>query len=166
MSSLFMRYAIADAGDVQYITSAQKMPHIRDYISEIGYDDIVNSITRPDEAFLIGTDVDENRVAYAYLRGIGSSNRCIELRQIAVTHTAGGVGRMFLELLMSEAFEQHNAHRFWLDVFPQNARARHVYQTCGFTEEGTLRDLYFVDGKFQSSIIMSILSDEYKALDK
>ncbi|MCG8359477.1 MAG: GNAT family N-acetyltransferase, partial [Kiloniellales bacterium] len=65
-------------------------------------------------------------------------------------------------IVMERVFEGLGAHRLWLDVFPDNARARHVYRSMGFAEEGTLRDaLRFGDG-YASLVIMSMLAPEYR----
>ena len=54
------------------------------------------------------------------------------------------------------------AHRRWLDVKPFNDRARALYRSEGFVEEGLLRDaLREPDGSFQDLVIMSILRPEW-----
>jgi RimJ/RimL family protein N-acetyltransferase len=37
---------------------------------------------------------------------------------------------------MARAFDGFAAHRLWLDVYCDNARARRAYQALGFVEEG------------------------------
>ncbi len=161
MPLLHLKYA--DANDIHYIISTQTLPHVREYISAISQDDIVAGINSSDETYLIGIDTNGNNVAYAHLCGLSLQNQSIELRQLAVSSASGGYGRSFIQLLISEALDKHHANRFWLDVFPQNSRARHVYQQAGFVEEGTLRDHYLWSGRFQSAVIMSILAREYTA---
>ncbi|WP_368665798.1 GNAT family N-acetyltransferase [Paenibacillus odorifer] len=48
-----------------------------------------------------------------------------------------------------------------MDVRDHNHRARHVYESCGFTLEGTLLDCIKVEGHFESLHIMSILRHGY-----
>ena len=55
------------------------------------------------------------------------------------------------------------AHRFWLDVFVSNERARHLYASLGFQADGVLREAVKRDGAFHSLILMSILKREYDA---
>ncbi|MEK4159087.1 MULTISPECIES: GNAT family N-acetyltransferase [Paenibacillus] len=63
---------------------------------------------------------------------------------------------------MSDWIFQHTeTYRLWLDVRDHNHRARHVYESCGFTLEGTLRDCIKVEGHFESLHIMSILRHGY-----
>jgi hypothetical protein len=58
-------------------------------------------------------------------------------------------------------FDQWQAHRLWLDVFDDNHRARHVYASEGFIEEGALRECVSVEGRFKSLVVMSFLAQEY-----
>ena len=72
-----------------------------------------------------------------------------------------GYGQRALRILIKKAFEKYNAHRFCLDVFEHNQRARHVYQSVGFNEEGILRDAVKKEDRYFSLVIMSMLENEY-----
>jgi RimJ/RimL family protein N-acetyltransferase len=60
------------------------------------------------------------------------------------------------------AFEEHQAHRLWLDVKAFNARARHLYASEGFVEEGVLRECLRGESRFDSLVILSMLASEYR----
>jgi RimJ/RimL family protein N-acetyltransferase len=62
---------------------------------------------------------------------------------------------------MDRVFRHHGAHRLWLDVFVTNTRARRLYASLGFREEGLLRDAILRDGEFHSQVLMSLLEHEY-----
>ena len=62
---------------------------------------------------------------------------------------------------MSDAFEEHGAHRLWLDVKPHNERARALYRSEGFVEEGVLRDALLTGDRFESLLVMSLLRPEW-----
>jgi diamine N-acetyltransferase len=50
----------------------------------------------------------------------------------------------------------------WLDVFTHNERARHVYRSVGFTEDGLLRQAYrLADGTRVDRVLMSVLRAEW-----
>ena len=53
-----------------------------------------------------------------------------------MTEKGRGHGRAALRLAIELAFEEHGAHRLWLDVKPHNERARALYRSAGFVEEG------------------------------
>jgi diamine N-acetyltransferase len=63
--------------------------------------------------------------------------------------------------VMAQAFEEHDAHRLWLDVKPHNDRALALYRSAGFVEEGLLRDALYYGERFESLIVMSILRPEW-----
>jgi RimJ/RimL family protein N-acetyltransferase len=102
-------------------------------------------------------------IGHVILRGIESLNRSVELMRIVVSEPGKGLGRMVLEAVLSKAFDELSAHRLWLDVFEHNARARHVYRSVGFVEEGVLRECVKQPERYASLVVMSILEDEYRA---
>ena len=64
---------------------------------------------------------------------------------------------------MAWSFAQPKTHRFWLDVFLHNERARHVYRKVGLREDGVLREAYMMpDGTRRSQALMSILRAEWE----
>ncbi len=166
---LTLRYA--DVNDFTYIAQTQRDPSILDYVSASTKEEFITAINDPDQAYLLAVrpeNVPENvreniPVGFAYLRRLKRPERSIELCRLAISERNKGYGSQFLKLIMTEAFGPLDANRLWLDVFPENDRARQVYQKCGMVEEGTLRDVYFWKGEFRSTIIMSILAREYQA---
>ena len=56
------------------------------------------------------------------------------------------------------------ARRYELNVFSYNDRALHVYEKLGFKREGVQRDAFYYDHEYHSSILMSILEDEFRTL--
>lgn len=157
---LSLRYA--ESSDIAFIAETQRHPEIREFVLAASDQDITASLNNPDEAFLIALRDDAVPVGFAYLRQISRPERSIELFRLAVSERNKGHGSVFIKLIIAEAFGPMNANRFWLDVFPQNTRARQVYKNCGFVEEGLLHEVYFRDGAFQSTIVMSILTSEYE----
>lgn len=63
-----------------------------------------------------------------------------------------------------------NLHRIWVTIPEKNTRAISVYQSLGFTLEGTLRHALWdeANAKYQDQVVMGTLVDEYdpvRALD-
>jgi RimJ/RimL family protein N-acetyltransferase len=73
-----------------------------------------------------------------------------------------GLGRRILGEIQRIAFEELGAHRLFLDVFDDNARARHLYESMGFVIEGAMRDATSRDGAWHDLLLMSMLEDEYR----
>lgn len=103
------------------------------------------------------------RAGYVILRGLASINRSVELKRIVIAEPGRGVGRQVLRAIMHKAFGELSAHRLWLDVYDDNHRARHVYRSLGFIEEGTLRECIQCEGRYRSLVVMSMLESEYRA---
>ena len=66
-------------------------------------------------------------------------------------------------LLKKVAFEDLGAHRFWLDVRTSNTRAKGLYDSEGFVEEGRMRDSLKTGEGWESMVVMSMLEVEYRA---
>jgi RimJ/RimL family protein N-acetyltransferase len=73
-----------------------------------------------------------------------------------------GLGRRLLKELMRLAFGELGAHRLFLDVYEDNARARHLYESLGFQYEGLMRDAARREDSWCNLCLMSILESEYR----
>jgi diamine N-acetyltransferase len=98
---------------------------------------------------------------FAILQGILSEHRALEIKRIVIGTPNQGTGKRLLTEVAERAFRQYGAHRLYLDVFVNNDRARHVYETFGFREEGIMRDAIYRDGAYYSLVLMSLLESEY-----
>ncbi|MCB0154381.1 MAG: GNAT family N-acetyltransferase [Anaerolineae bacterium] len=72
-----------------------------------------------------------------------------------------GYGPEAIGLMVDFAFRHLNLHRVYLLVDASHPKAVRAYRTCGFVEEGRLRDNIFRHGRFEDHLIMSILRSEY-----
>ncbi|MGI9416175.1 MAG: GNAT family N-acetyltransferase [Hyphomicrobiales bacterium] len=151
----------AHSKDADYIAAAETVADIARFVMPWPAAEHLQRMTEPDFAYYVCEDRASGPVGYAILRGIGGPHRSIELMRLAVTERDRGAGSALLSLIAREAFDGLGANRLWLDVFPDNARARHVYRRFGFVEEGTLRESYLWNGAFRSTIVMSMLAREY-----
>jgi diamine N-acetyltransferase len=106
---------------------------------------------------------DDSPAGHVILRGIQSVNCSVELMRVVVSEPGQGLGRAVLDAIVTKVFDELAAHRLWLDVFEHNARARHVYRSVGFVEEGVLRECVKRQEQYASLVVISILEDEYRA---
>jgi len=65
------------------------------------------------------------------------SDWSVEFRRIVVDNRGQGVGKKALDELEVYCRNEFNSHRIWLDVFEDNARARHLYSSKGYETTGT-----------------------------
>ncbi len=119
-------------------------------------------LTTPADLDFVGA-VDPQPIGYALFMGITDIHRSIQLKRFVITVKGKGYGRASLERFKQLVFEQWQAHRFWLDVKDHNQRARYLYRSCGFTEEGILRECLRSGERYETLILMSILEQEYRS---
>jgi RimJ/RimL family protein N-acetyltransferase len=121
------------------------------------------AISDPDEAHLTAADGEEI-IGFVLLAGLAGPHRSVELRRIAIARRSAGLGRKTLNLALELAFGHYQAHRVWLDVLPDNERARRLYISCGFVQEGLLREAHLhPDGSFSPLLLMSTLRTDREA---
>ena len=75
-----------------------------------------------------------------------------------------GIGTEATILITEYGFSTLGLHRIFLTVSEFNKGALRAYEKAGYTHEGLLRDAAFRDGRFHNKILMSALSNEWKAV--
>jgi RimJ/RimL family protein N-acetyltransferase len=73
-------------------------------------------------------------------------------------------GRDAVTTLLDYAFRHRNAHKVWLEVLATNERAIRSYKSCGFVQEGRIRDNAWLQGGYADELIMGILRHEWEEL--
>jgi diamine N-acetyltransferase len=145
--------------DLHYVVAAEADPDNGPFLAPSPREEHLRFLSDPRQRHLIA-ESGERRVGFALLR-LQPESRAVQLRRLAVTEKGRGYGRAALRLIMTRAFEEHDAHRLWLDVKPHNERALSLYRSAGFVQEGLLRDALYYGGVFESLIIMSVLRPEW-----
>lgn len=108
--------------------------------------------------------LDAQRVAVAAggLTGVDRATGRAELYAIVSPDARGeGHGRHLVAGLCHVGFDQLGLHRIFLWTYSTNTAARHLYQSCGFQEEGVLREHAVVAGARVDRVAMGILRREW-----
>ncbi len=150
--------------DIPRIIDLERLPESRLFVGQWSEERHQQTMAGGDARYYVREAEDGNIQAFAILRGLRENSRSIELKRIAVATPGRGLGRQILEELMCIAFNEIKAHRLFLDVFENNPRARHLYESLGFVYEGTLREAACRDGEYYTLRLMSMLDREYAAL--
>ncbi len=66
-------------------------------------------------------------------------------------------------LLVIDGFDKIAFNKVQICVRPSNIKSKKVIEKCGFEYEGTLRDYFFIDGKYEGRMYYSILKEENNA---
>jgi diamine N-acetyltransferase len=77
-----------------------------------------------------------------------------------------GYGSETVLLLLDHAFRHLAFHRVAIGVVGFNERALRFWAKAGFRKEGVQRDGYYYDGRYHDFVMMSILDDEFRELQR
>jgi RimJ/RimL family protein N-acetyltransferase len=91
-----------------------------------------------------------------------------EMSRILVVREHEGIGSFIMDWALRYAFDEHHAHRIFLEVHERNVRARRLYEHFGFTQEGTYRDGFRnpEDGSFENLCPYGLLEADYRHDDR
>jgi diamine N-acetyltransferase len=149
--------------DVPQIVAIEQIPEYRRYIGAWSTEEHLRAMADADNEYFVVHGEAATVEGFAILQGVNSEHHSLHLKRIAVRTLNRGFGKALLEYAMDRAFQHHRAHRFWLDVFETNARARRVYEGYGFRYEGVMREAILRDGEYHTLALMSLLDREYTA---
>lgn len=153
----------AVSADIPHIVALERTPLARNFVGQWTEERHRAALTGDDARYLVSDSASGEVAAYAILRGLAETSGAIELKRLVVAVPGRGLGRKILEELIAIAFEEIRAHRFFLDVYEDNARARHLYENLGLVYEGTLRDAARRENGYCNLLVMSQLDREYAA---
>jgi len=152
--------------DLPFVLAEERADDNRKYVAQWTQAMHEAALLDPDLWHLIVERIEDHApVGYLIIAGLESPHQSIEFRRIVITEKGKGYGRNALQLVKKFAFEGQGAHRLWLDVKDHNSRARRLYRSAGFIEEGTLRECFKTEDGFESLVIMSMLDNEYAVPD-
>jgi L-amino acid N-acyltransferase YncA len=152
----------ATEADLAALIALERAAEAQLYVGQWSEERHRETMRGSDARYLVMDDADGGLAAYAILRGLGEAGRAIELKRLVVGRPGRGLGRRILNEIQRIAFEEQGAHRLFLDVFDDNSRARHLYESVGFVLEGSMRDAASRDGEWHDLLLMSLLEDEYR----
>ena len=103
-------------------------------------------------------------VGHVELNAIDRRQRSTTLSRVLIgpPYRGRGLSRAMVAAVLPVAFDDLGLHRVDLRVFEDNEPARRCYESLGFVREGLLREVRIVGGDFLSTIVMSLLEDEWR----
>jgi diamine N-acetyltransferase len=149
--------------DIPRIVALERTPGARQFVGQWTEERHRATLAGADARYLVSESGSGALQAYVILRGLSEESGAIELKRIVVAETMRGLGRRVLIEVIRMVFEDFHAHRLFLDVYEDNARARHLYESLGFAYEGTMRDGARRDETYCDLRLMSMLESEYRA---
>jgi ribosomal-protein-alanine N-acetyltransferase len=77
-----------------------------------------------------------------------------------------GYGMEIASAILDAAFQTFKLHRVSAQCSPDNKASVRILQKLGMGREGLLRDLHFARGKWWSTLVYSVLEDEYAKISR
>jgi len=152
----------ASPSDLPQIVALERLPDSRRYVGQWTEDHHARAMAGRDARYYVHEDGNGQVQAYVLLLGFEEGPTSIEFKRFVVAQPGRGLGRRLLAEILRIVFQEIGAHRFFLDVVEDNFRARHLYLSFGFSEEGILREATQRDGQWLSLVLMSMLEAEYR----
>ena len=160
MNAISLR-AMTEA-DLDFVLAAENDPEHAPFVGRWEREQHLTALASEEFASFVVTDAEGRPVGHVILADCTDDSRSLMLKRIIITQKGCGYGWAAVKEVQRIAFTKYKAHRLWLDVIETNARARSLYRTLGFQEEGTLREALLHHGQHVSLVIMSILAREYQ----
>lgn len=138
-----IRPTLARAGvaDIPFIMATERRPGYEDLVGRFPQEEHRAHLADDNWLYFLGLDERGTPQGFAILQDRNKPGGGEFLRRIAVTDAGKGFGKPFLCAVIDWVFANSDATRFWLNVHNNNHRARHVYASLGFVEEGPESDL-------------------------
>ncbi|MBI9095394.1 MAG: GNAT family N-acetyltransferase [Sphaerochaeta sp.] len=108
-------------------------------------------------------------IGHVSIGSIDRENRSARISKVLVGEPEfrdKGVGKAIIKAALAICFGELGLHRVTLGVFDFNGPAIAAYKHVGFSVDGVLRDARKVGNTYWNLVEMSILEDEWRALQK
>ena len=156
---------LARQSDLPFIMATERLPGFEQMVGRWSEAEHLATLARPNHAYLVGTNTAGDCAAFAIIRDLDDAHGNLCLKRIAVANPDRGFGSKFLSLVVDWAFSEIACHRLWLEVLVNNARARHLYSSHGFADEGLLRGAFKLpDDSRTDLVLMSLTRPEWIGL--
>jgi len=159
-----IRLRATQPADLDFVLQAEADPENRRFILPWERTQHAAALQDRDLAhWVVERSTDGTLVGFVLLAGLANRHGSLEFRRVVLVEKGRGYGRQVVRFVKRFAFEECAAHRLWLDVLEDNQRARRVYLSEGFIEEGRLREAFWNGERHTSLVLMAMLASEYAA---
>jgi RimJ/RimL family protein N-acetyltransferase len=148
-------------GDIPFVMATERLPGYERLVGRWSEAQHRAALADNRHAYFIAR-LESEQIGFAIVRDWGSPEHVACIKRIAVASPGQGHGRALLAALVERIFRGTDAHRIWLGVFPDNARARRAYEAVGFKAEGLARGSAFFGGVHRDELVMALLRPEWR----
>ena len=152
---------LADASDIAFIMACERRPEYEHFVGRWAEEKHRAVMADKEFRYLVASDA-SGALGFAILHETWLRPQNLYLKRVAVHDAGKGHGKRLLAALTDWVFAETGTHRFWLEVIEANPRARHVYHSLGWAEEGIVREGFEDKGARGTFVQMSILKSEWR----
>lgn len=99
------------------------------------------------------------QIAYYF---VDTDNNCAEIEYcIGQCFQKKGFATEAAKAVIKFGFKKIELHKIAISHMGGNDKSKRVIEKCGFHYDGTMRDYFYIDGKYIDRLFYSILEDEY-----
>lgn len=157
-----LELVLATEADLAFVMATERLP---------GYEALVGcwDETRHREALADGrydyliARVGGEPVGFVILRGARAADRVALVQRVAVSRPGEGLGKAMMRAVVDRVFGTTDTYRLCIGTFPDNLRARRVYESVGFVAEGVARGAAFFHGEHRDELNLAILRPDWVA---
>ncbi|BBI33760.1 GNAT family N-acetyltransferase [Cohnella abietis] len=157
----WIRQWVNDPSIVYFLSDIFLYPHTSE--STEAYLDAVMEGSADSRGFVIADIKDEAYIGQVNLDAIDWKNRVGRIGIVigSSEYFGRGYGTEAMRMLISFAFLELNLNRLELEVYDYNERAIRSYLSCGFIQEGRLRERQYKNGRYIDVIQMGLLRSDW-----
>lgn len=159
-----MRKWVNDPEVVDNLSDIFLLPHSLDTTEEF-LDSVLKGTRQNAYSFVIAEKNTETYIGQIDLLYINWKNRFAEIGIVIgdEVNRGKGIGTEALMVLQEFVFNRLNMNRLEIKVHSYNTRAHRCYLKSGFKEEGRLRQVFYIHGKYFDTIVLSMLKSEFES---
>lgn len=147
--------------DIDAITAIERGPGFEELVGRWPAERHREEMAKPGSLYLL-LRLGDGLEGFALLQGLDDPHDSAYLKRIAVRTPGRGAGAALLAAMLDFLFGSTAINRLSLEVFPENERARRVYEGAGFEVEGLCRETFRrADGTYRSALLMAVLRRDW-----
>ena len=163
---MLVRLRIAEERDLEFILESEAEPENARYIIADSRSYHKDTLDSPAAAHFIVERKDTGEaVGFLIATGRNSPHHEQYWRRVIINERGKGYGKQAMQAIMKWCFEDLKLERLYLDHYTGNPAAG-LYLSLGFQYEGVLRRNCRKNGKLYDVHLMSMLKEEYEALQR
>jgi ribosomal protein S18 acetylase RimI-like enzyme len=161
VSTAVLAIAPATPDDVEAIMACERRPGYEDTVGRWSREEHLAGMADASHRYFVGRDASGLVAGFVILQQIGVPADIVLIRRVAMAEQGRGHGSALLGHALAHIFDELQANRAWLRVWPHNPRGIALYSKLGMREDGVSE--VERDGAPALMTVMAIDAEGYRA---